>query len=100
MDGVSTRVVHCRLEPFDVYVGRPSLFGNPFSHKSDTLAKYRVKTPEEAVEKYREWVIGIPPITSMIPGLKGKVLGCWCKTKRNPDAPCHGDVLAVMADNA
>ena len=25
--------------------------------------------------------------------LKGKTLGCWCK----PD-PCHGDVLAELAD--
>lgn len=26
-------VVHCKREPHDVYIGRPSIWGNPFSHK-------------------------------------------------------------------
>jgi len=25
-----TKVVHCKKEPYDVYIGRPSKFGNPF----------------------------------------------------------------------
>jgi len=25
----STRVVHCKKEPYDVYIGRPSKWGNP-----------------------------------------------------------------------
>ncbi len=27
------KVVHCKIEDYDVYIGRPSKFGNPFSHK-------------------------------------------------------------------
>jgi len=30
--------------------------------------------------------------------LKGKTLGCWCKSHANPDALCHGDVLATLAE--
>ena len=27
-----TKVVHCKKELYDVYIGRPSKWGNPFSH--------------------------------------------------------------------
>jgi len=30
--------------------------------------------------------------------LHGKTLVCYCKTKRQPDCPCHGDILAEAAD--
>ena len=26
----TTKVVHCKREPFDIYIGRPSKWGNPF----------------------------------------------------------------------
>jgi len=26
------RVVHCKREPYDVYIGRGSKWGNPFTH--------------------------------------------------------------------
>lgn len=86
-------VVHCKREPFDVYIGRPSPWGNPFSHKDGTLAKYKVDTREEAVAKYREWIITQPKLMARLPELKGKVLGCWCKP-----LGCHGDVLAELAN--
>ena len=92
-------VVHCKIEPFDVYIGRPSVWGNPFSHKSGTLAKYRVGTVEEAIDRYREWLLAQPELVNLAKRqLKGKVLGCWCKTKKNPHSPCHGDVLAEIAN--
>ena len=40
-----TRVVHCRRERYDVYVGRPSPWGNPFVIGRDG-------TREEVVAKY------------------------------------------------
>ena len=34
-------VVHCKKANYDVYIGRPSKWGNPFTHlPSTTLAKY------------------------------------------------------------
>ena len=82
-----TRVVHCKVEPFDIYIGRPSKWGNPFKVGKDG-------SREEVIQKYRQWVRTNPMLmTQLTTELKGKVLGCWCK----PDA-CHGDVLAELAD--
>ena len=82
-----TRVVHCKVEPFDIYIGRPSKWGNPFKIGKDG-------SREEVIQKYRQWVRTNPMLmTQLTTELKGKVLGCWCK----PDA-CHGDVLAELAD--
>jgi hypothetical protein len=82
-----TRVVHCKVEPFDIYIGRPSKWGNPFKIGKDG-------SREEVIQKYRQWVSTDPMLmTQLATELKGKVLGCWCK----PDA-CHGDVLAELAD--
>lgn len=93
-------VVHCKLSKFDVYIGRPTIWGNPFSHKSGTLAEVKVSTAFEAVARYREWLHSNPKLVALAKKkLKGKVLGCWCKTEANPNAPCHGDVLAEVANS-
>jgi len=79
------KVVHCKKEPFDVYIGRPSKWGNPFS-----LGEY---TREEAVERYRQWILTQPLLLGSLSELKGKTLACWCK----PSA-CHGDILLELAN--
>lgn len=78
------KVVHCKKEPYDVYIGRPSKWGNPFVIGMDG-------PPERVINKYREWILNQPKLLSEIHELKGKVLGCWCKPK-----PCHGDVLIEL----
>lgn len=88
------KVVHCKKAPFDVYIGRPSKWGNPFSHLSGTLAKFRVSSREEAVKRYEEYLLSRPDLVAAAKReLRGKVLGCWCAPK-----PCHGDVLARIAN--
>jgi len=92
---VKTEVVHCRKSKYDVYIGRPSKWGNPFTHINDgkTLAKYVVGSRTEAVEKYREWITdgdGKHLLNDLVE-LKGKKLGCWCFPKS-----CHGDVLVEL----
>lgn len=74
-----------------VYIGRPSPWGNPYSHKDDTLAKYVVDTREEAISAFRRW---IEQIVQLDPSafdelLDATALVCWCA----PNS-CHGDVLA------
>jgi hypothetical protein len=86
-------VVHCKKEKFDVYIGRPSPWGNPFSHLDGTLAQFKVASRDEAVDKFREWLLANPVLMARLPELKGKVLACWCHPKR-----CHGDVLAELAN--
>jgi len=79
--------------PHDVYIGRPSEWGNPFSHRDGTLAKFKVGSRGEAVEAYRQWIKTQPQLLKKLHTLKGKTLACWCKP-----AACHGDVLAELAD--
>lgn len=87
-------VVHCKRDPFDVYIGRPSPFGNPFSHVPSALARFRARTREEAIAKYEEWLRAQPALIDRVKReLRGKVLGCWCAP-----LPCHGDVLARIAN--
>jgi hypothetical protein len=105
-------VVHCKRKPFDVYVGRPAKdvphhYGNPFSSRPGTKAAIVVDDPVAAFEAWlqgaayhaleperRRWIL------DTMPELAGKVLGCWCVTPENPQADCHGWVLANMAKRA
>lgn len=97
------KVVHCMREKYDVYIGRPGLFGNPYSHKKGTRAKYIVDTCEEAVEKYREYILNSPHLLECLHELKGKVLACWCAGPNGLtilDIPfkCHGQVLLQLLE--
>jgi len=100
-----TKVVHCKRERYDVYIGRGPgcIWGNPFSHKDGTLAKHKVDTREEAVEKYREYILNKPELLECLEELKGKVLGCWCAGKvplTENDKPfrCHGQVILELIE--
>ena len=42
----------------DVYCGRGSVLGNPYSHKLNTLAKFVVANREEAIGNYRKYFYG------------------------------------------
>jgi DNA adenine methylase len=90
--------------PYDVYIGRGSPYGNPFTHvESDTPGVIRVATREEAIRRYRGWLLGTekepakygwtPPDRDKVLALKGKVLGCYCKP-----LDCHGDVLVALIE--
>jgi hypothetical protein len=85
-----TKVVHCKKDNYDIYIGRPSKYGNPYSHLDNTLAEFKVKSRKEAIEKYREWILRGDGryLLNDIEELRGKILGCWCSPKA-----CHGDVL-------
>lgn len=76
-----------------VMVDRSSIWGNPFSHQCGTAAKHRVATREEAIERYRDWVLSQPQLVELLPTLRGRVLGCHCLPK-----PCHGLMLARLAE--
>jgi hypothetical protein len=82
---LSALVVHCKRSRYDVYIGRPSLFGNPFSIGRDG-------SREEVIERYRayflERVARDERFARAVEGLRGRVLGCWCRP-----LACHGDVI-------
>lgn len=83
-----TTVINKRMgAPYDVYIGRPSDFGNPFRIGRDGKR-------DEVIAKYAEWIWSKPGLVERAKTeLRGKVLACWCKPAR-----CHGDVLAEVAD--
>lgn len=72
-----TTVVHCKKEKYDIYCGRPSKWGNPFTHIKDrkTKAEFIVATRKESIDKYREWVLNQPYLLNDLHELKDKILG-------------------------
>lgn len=96
---MSTEVInihHGKVPEDHVYIGRGkgSIYGNPFSHLDSTIAEFKVDTREIAVEAYSRWVYTQPKIMGQLRNLSGKTLACYCHP-----APCHGHVLAKMADS-
>lgn len=80
-------VVHCRRAPYDVYIGRPGPWGNPYVIGTDG-------TRDEVIARYRVWIRGNTELVAQArKELRGKVLGCFCSPR-----PCHGDVLAEIAN--
>jgi len=84
MEHEEMKVVHCKKEKFDVYIGRPEKWGNPFTIGKDG-------SREEVIIKYEEWIRNNPELLKDLHELKGKVLACWCSPQ-----PCHGDVLIKL----
>ena len=78
-------VVHCKRSPYDLYIGRPSKWGNPFQIGRDG-------DRAQVIARYERWLEGQPELLAELPELAGKTLGCWCAPKR-----CHGEVLARLA---
>lgn len=78
---MNKKVVNCRNEKYDVYIGRPTKWGNPFVIGRDG-------TREEVIQKYRKWLNKQPRLLASLHELEGKVLGCHCAP-----LPCHGEVL-------
>ncbi len=82
-------------DPDHIYIGRAvryvpgatkSKWANPFSKK--------VYGHQQCVDMYREYILKNETLLADLPELAGKTLGCWCKP-----GPCHGDILAELADN-
>ena len=85
----TTVVNRRRTQAYDVYIGRPSKWGNPFriGRDGDRVA---------VICKFAEWFYA-PEQHQLrldaVAELKDKVLGCWCA----PFA-CHGGVIATFVD--
>lgn len=83
---VTTSVVHCKKEPYDIYIGRGSKWGNPFK-----IGEHG--TREQVIALYCDHIGSRDDLLAALPEIKGKTLGCWCHPKA-----CHGDVLAELAE--
>jgi hypothetical protein len=75
-----------RGDRYDVYCGRPSIWGNPFVLGRDG-------NRAAVIVKHARWIQTQPQLLARLSELKGKRLGCYCAP-----APCHCDTLAGLAD--
>lgn len=79
------KVVNRYKENYNVYIGRGSIFGNPFVIGKDG-------NREEVIKKYEIWVRKNPTQLQLIKDLPEKsILGCFCKPKA-----CHGDIIVKI----
>jgi hypothetical protein len=85
-----TKVVNKYKSEYDVYIGRGSIFGNPFVIGKDG-------TRDEVILKYRNYfydkIIKDEDFLKAVLLLKDKVLGCFCKPQ-----DCHGDIIVGFLD--
>jgi hypothetical protein len=80
-----------------VYVGRAVHRGGWHLEGSKLASPFRPGpdgTREDVVAKYREHLLSRPDLLALLPGLRGRRLGCWCVPE-----PCHAQVIAELADN-
>lgn len=83
----------------DVYIGRPSPLGNPYSHKLNNLAPFKTDSREESITKFETWFHdeicnGNEEIIQAIKAIPANAnLVCWCAPRA-----CHGDVIAKIVN--
>lgn len=65
---------------------RPHPLANPYSVKA-------LSSNEAAVSAYCQHLLSEPGLLARVLLLRGSLLACWCAP-----APCHADVLAVLAE--
>lgn len=83
------------------YIGRPSIFGNPFTHNKgkSKYAKLEFKTRDEAIDAYKPYFEKMVETDKAFKETFDKMyeqfkncetiyLGCFCKPLR-----CHGDII-------
>lgn len=91
---MKTRIVNIKRHlktSDDVYIGRGSKWGNPYTHlDSHTLAKFKVATREESIIAYESYLRN-SPLMNDLHELKGKTLVCFCEP-----LSCHGDILIKL----
>lgn len=95
--------------PGAVYVGRPTMWGNPFRADASASDPDRVAASaagaHTAAHAYQLWLMGhsalahIEPerrarILAGLPTLSGATLSCWCRHNE----PCHADILIALAN--
>lgn len=102
---------NCKIEDFtnhpnNVYIGRGSVLGNPYTHdgKKSSLARLSFKTREEAISAYKlyfnamyendiEFKLTVDNIYEKYKNGEDIYLQCFCKP-----LPCHGDYIREVLE--
>lgn len=84
------KVVNKYKEEYDIYIGRGSMWGNPYKIGEDG-------TREEVIYKFKKLLWNLMKSGSIsdddLLELDGKRLGCFCKPQ-----DCHGDVIVQAVE--
>lgn len=83
---MKAKVVNKKTDKFDVFIGRPSKWGNPFVIGKDG-------DRNQVIWKYKNYLASNLELMTQILELEGKVLGCYCKPEK-----CHGDVIVELLE--
>ena len=88
---MNTTVVNKYKSQFDVYIGRPSVYGNPFvigkdGDRDSVISKFRDYFANRIAKDYQ--------FKSDVLKLRGKRIACFCAPRA-----CHGDVIAEYLNN-
>ena len=79
------KIVHCKKSKYDIYIGRPTVYGNPFIIGKDG-------NREEVIRKFEEHARNNQSLLHFISLLhKDAILGCWCAPEK-----CHGDIIIKL----
>lgn len=81
------KVVNLKKEPYDVFIGRGSKWGNPFPMKNKSKEER-----DRVCDLYEDYFLK-SDLVNHLEELKGKKLGCYCKPAR-----CHGDFIAKQVN--
>jgi len=88
-----------------VYIGRPSMLGNPYTHLNNSIAPYKVNTHKDSIVKFREYFekeikrdgSGVKAAFEMLVkrAKRGEDITfiCWCKPN-----DCHGDIIKELIE--
>ena len=76
------KVVHFKKESCTHYIGRPSIFGNPYPIKGNNRDLVLEQYEQYARMNLMEYIKDLP---------EDAILGCWCSPKS-----CHGDIIIKL----
>ena len=80
-----------RMPEGAIYVGRPTLWGNPFTGERKRVVELFERYVKLALSDNRKHA---PWLEDYLAPLRGHDLACWCPI----DQPCHADVLLRLAN--
>lgn len=86
---------HARLEAWarthDLFVRIDR--GTDWANRHKMTSRTDPQERAQVIARYRDDLLADPDLLAKVPTLRGKLLACHCYP-----LPCHGDVLAALAD--
>lgn len=94
---------------FDVYIGRGSIFGNPFTHlPSEFKDLLMCESRDEAIDKYEDYAQALMEFDNKYSQAINKLielsktedlkLVCYCKLPHK-EVRCHGDIIKKLIED-